>query len=61
MPIVQLFLWQASGSLSGPAEVDTGLKFIDKETVVPYVNSKSRYEGTASEAKVVPIAAGTAA
>jgi len=61
LPIVQLFLWQASGSLSGPAEVDTGLKFIDKETVTPYVNSKSRYEGTSSEAKVVPIAAGTAA
>ena len=61
MPIVQLFLWQVSGSLSGPSEVDTGLKFIDKQTVTPYVNSKSRYEGTSSEAKVVPIAAGTAA
>jgi simple sugar transport system substrate-binding protein len=61
VPILQLFLWQASGSLSGPAEVDTGLKFIDKETVAPYVNSKSRFEGTSSEAKVVPIPAGTAA
>ena len=61
LPIVQLFLWRASGSLSGPAEVDTGLKFIDKETVTPYVSSKSRYEGTSSEAKVVPIASGTAA
>ena len=61
LPIIQLFLWQASGSLTGPAEVDTGLKFIDKETVVPYVNSKSRFEGTSSEPKVVPIPAGTAA
>jgi simple sugar transport system substrate-binding protein len=61
LPILQLFLWQASGSLTGPAEVDTGLKFIDKETVVPYVNSKSRFEGTSSEPKVVPIPAGTAA
>jgi simple sugar transport system substrate-binding protein len=41
--------------------VNTGLKFVDKETVTPYVNSKSRYEGTSTEAKVVPIAAGTAA
>jgi simple sugar transport system substrate-binding protein len=61
IPILQLFQWQVSGSLTGPAEVDTGLKFIDKETVTPYVNSKSRYEGTASGAKVVPIPAGTAA
>jgi simple sugar transport system substrate-binding protein len=61
VPILQMFLWQVSGSLSGPAEVNTGLKFVDKESVTPYVNSKSRYEGTSSEAKVVPIAAGTAA
>jgi simple sugar transport system substrate-binding protein len=61
VPILQLFLWQVSGSLSGPAEVNTGLKFVDKETITPYVNSKSRYEGTSSEAKVVPIAAGTPA
>ena len=61
VPILQLFLWQVSGSLSGPAEVNTGLKFVDKESITPYVNSKSRYEGTSSEAKVVPIAAGTPA
>ena len=61
LPVLQLFLWQVSGSLTGPAEVDTGLKFLNKETVAPYVNSKSRFEGTSSEAKVVPIPAGTAA
>ncbi len=61
VPILQLFQWHVSGSLSGPAEVNTGLKFVDKESIAPYVNSKSRYEGTSSEAKVVPIAAGTAA
>jgi simple sugar transport system substrate-binding protein len=61
VPILQMFLWHVSGSLSGPAEVNTGLKFVDKETITPYVNSKSRYEGTSTEAKVVPIAAGTPA
>ncbi len=61
LPVLELFLWQVSGSLTGPAEVDTGLKFLSKETVAPYVNSKSRFEGTSSEAKVVPIPAGTAA
>ena len=61
MPLLELFLWQVSGSLTGPAEVDTGLKFLNKETVAPYVNSKSRFEGTSSEAKVVAIPSGTAA
>ena len=61
VPILQMFLWQVSGSLSGPAEVNTGLKFVDKESITPYVSSKSRFEGTSTEAKVVPIAAGTPA
>jgi simple sugar transport system substrate-binding protein len=61
VPILQMFMWHVSGSLSGPAEVNTGLKFVDKESITPYVNSKSRYEGTSTEAKVVPIAAGTPA
>jgi simple sugar transport system substrate-binding protein len=61
MPILQMFLWHVSGSLSGPAEVNTGLKFVDKESITPYVNSKSRYEGTSTEAKVIPIAAGAPA
>jgi simple sugar transport system substrate-binding protein len=61
MPILQMFLWHVSGSLSGPAEVNTGLKFVDKESITPYVDSKSRYEGTSTEAKVIPIAAGTPA
>ena len=61
LPILQLFFWRASGSLTGPAEVDTGLKFLNKETVAPYVESKSRYEGTSTEAKVIPIKAGTEA
>jgi simple sugar transport system substrate-binding protein len=61
LPILELFMWRASGSLSGIAEVDTGLKFLDKETIAPYVESKSRYEGTSSSAKVIPLKAGAAA
>ncbi len=48
LPVLQLFLWHVSGSLTGPAETDTGLKFLNKETVAPYVESKTRYEGTSS-------------
>jgi simple sugar transport system substrate-binding protein len=53
LPIVELFMYKVSGTLTGPAEVDTGLKFLNKETVAPYVESKSRYEGTATAAAVV--------
>jgi simple sugar transport system substrate-binding protein len=61
LPILQLFLWRVSGSLTGPAEVDTGLKFLDKESIAPYVESKSRFEGTSSSRAVVPLKAGAAA
>ena len=48
LPVLELFLYQASKHLSGIADVDTGLKFLDKTTVVPYNSTKSRYEGTKS-------------
>ena len=45
-PILQLYMYKASQGLSGIADVDTGLKFLDKTTIVPYSSTKSRYEGT---------------
>jgi simple sugar transport system substrate-binding protein len=47
-PIIQLYLAKASETLSGVADVNTGLKFLDKTTVVPYNSTKSRYEGTSN-------------
>ena len=47
-PIMELYLAKASATLSGVADVNTGLKFLDKTTVVPYNSTKSRYEGTSS-------------
>jgi simple sugar transport system substrate-binding protein len=52
MPVLELFLYQASGTLSGIADVNTGLKFLDKTTVAPYNSTKTRYEGTSSAAGV---------
>jgi simple sugar transport system substrate-binding protein len=48
LPILQLYLYKASQSLTGIADVNTGLKFLDKNTVAPYNSTKSRYEGTSS-------------
>jgi simple sugar transport system substrate-binding protein len=53
LPVLQLFMYKVSGTLSGLAEIDTGLKFLNKETITPYVNTKSRYEGTSTAAKVI--------
>jgi simple sugar transport system substrate-binding protein len=52
-PVVLLFLYKLSGGLSGPAEMNTGLLFVTKSTVDPYMATKSRFEGSSSEQKVI--------
>jgi simple sugar transport system substrate-binding protein len=47
-PTLELFLYNVSQTLTGPADVNTGLKFLNEETVKPYVTTKSRFEGTSS-------------
>jgi simple sugar transport system substrate-binding protein len=49
-PILELYLYAVSGTLTGIADVNTGLKFLDKTTIGPYNSTKSRYEGTSSSA-----------
>jgi simple sugar transport system substrate-binding protein len=46
LPILQLYLYNATQKLTGIANVDTGLKFLDKTSIQPYVTTTSRYEGT---------------
>jgi simple sugar transport system substrate-binding protein len=52
LPVLELYMINASGTLTGPGDVNTGLKFLDKNTIVPYNDTKSRYEGTSSSAGV---------
>jgi len=52
LPILQLYMYKASQSLTGIADTNTGLKFLDKSTVQPYNSTKSRYEGTSTAAGV---------
>ncbi len=49
LPILELYLYNASDHLSGIADVDTGLKFLNKTTVTPYSSTKSEYEGTGTK------------
>jgi simple sugar transport system substrate-binding protein len=46
LPILELYMYNVTQKLSGVADVNTGLKFLDKTSVQPYVSTKSRYEGT---------------
>ena len=52
--VMELFAFKVSGGLVGPAEINTGLKFVTKEGVEPYLNTKTRYEGSSSVPQIVP-------
>jgi simple sugar transport system substrate-binding protein len=52
LPVMELYLYKASQSLSGISDIHPGLKFLDKDTVKPYNDTKSRYEGSTSAAGV---------
>jgi simple sugar transport system substrate-binding protein len=51
-PVIELYLYNASQKLTGLADVNTGLKFLDKTSIVPYNSTKSRYEGTGTNVGV---------
>jgi simple sugar transport system substrate-binding protein len=48
LPVLELFLYNASRGLTGAADVDTGIAFLDSITIGPYAGSTSRYEGSSS-------------
>ena len=52
--VMEMVMFLASGGLVGPANINTGLKFVTKETVNPYLNTATRYEGNSSKPQIVP-------
>src|ERR1700751_4641642 len=52
--VMVLFMIKISGGLCGSAEINTGLKFVTKDSVDPYLSTQSRYEGSTSQEKVLP-------
>jgi simple sugar transport system substrate-binding protein len=52
--VMEMFCWKASGGLIGPAEINTGLKFVNKDSVTPYLETSTRYEGKSETASIVP-------
>jgi len=51
---MQMFVFLASGGLVGPAMTNTGLKFVTRDTVEPYLNTSTRYEGKSDSPQIVP-------
>ena len=51
LPVVHLFLAKASGGLVQPSDTNTGLLFVTKDNVKPYLTTKTRYEGSSSKQK----------
>jgi simple sugar transport system substrate-binding protein len=52
--VMEMFMFKVSGGLVGPADINTGLKFVTKETVGPYLQTKTRYEGNSGAPQIVP-------
>jgi simple sugar transport system substrate-binding protein len=51
---MEIFTYLASGGLTGPAECNTGLKFITGNTVEAYLATATRYEGKSDKPQIVP-------
>jgi simple sugar transport system substrate-binding protein len=52
--VLEAFVFLASGGLVGAADINTGLKFVTKGTVDPYLNTSTRYEGKSTKSQIVP-------
>jgi simple sugar transport system substrate-binding protein len=52
-PVIQLFLYKISGGLMAPSNTNTGLLFVTKDNVDPYLTTKSRYEGSDKAPKYI--------
>jgi simple sugar transport system substrate-binding protein len=51
LPTLYLYLFNLTGGLSLPPDTDTGLSFVTKSNVGPYLKSKTTYEGSTGVTK----------
>jgi len=58
LPTLYLYMYNLSGGLVPPPDTDTGLSFVTKTTVDPYLASASRFEGSTTAQKVIPLPSG---
>jgi simple sugar transport system substrate-binding protein len=53
LPVLYLYLYKLSGGLVFPSQTNTGLLFVTKDTVDPYLQTKTRFEGSTTQQQVV--------
>jgi simple sugar transport system substrate-binding protein len=53
LPVLYLYFYKLSGGLLFPSETNTGLLFVTKDNVDPYLQTKTRFEGSSTEQQVV--------
>ena len=53
LPVLALHLFNLSGGLVAPPETNTGLTFVTKANVGPYLNTTSRFEGSSTAQKLI--------
>ena len=53
LPVLSLYLFNLSGGLVNPPETNTGLTFVTKANVGPYLNTTSRFEGSSTQQKYI--------
>jgi simple sugar transport system substrate-binding protein len=58
LPTLYLYMFNLSGGLVTPPDTDTGLSFITKSNVGPYLTNTSRFEGSTSAQKIIPLPSG---
>jgi simple sugar transport system substrate-binding protein len=52
--VMEMFAFKVSGGLIGPGDIDTGLKFVTKDSIGPYLETQTRYEGRSAAPQIVP-------
>ena len=58
LPVLYLYLFRLSGGLVHPSDTDTGLTFVTKDNVGPYLLTPSRFEGSTTQQKLIPLPSG---
>jgi simple sugar transport system substrate-binding protein len=53
LPVLQLWMYKLSGGLVAPSDTNTGLLFVTKDNVDPYLTKKSRYEGSTTQQQLL--------
>jgi simple sugar transport system substrate-binding protein len=54
LPVLQLFFYRYSSGLVAPSDTNTGILFVTKSNVGPYLSTTTRYEGS-SKAQKYPV------